>query len=98
MRVFISSTATLEEAIAFAEMIFTASGPIQLMTGHKSKGLEAPIVFHLDPWRVPGKKAVQIAEASGDTSQLEQEKNLEYVINTRAMEALYLINLDDMGA
>jgi len=95
MRVFISSTATLEEAVAFAQMIFNASGPIQLMTGHKSKGLEAPIVFHLDPWRVPGKKAIQIAESSGDTSQLEQEKNLRYVIETRAMDSLYLINMDD---
>ncbi len=95
MRVFLSSTDSLGEAMAFAEMIFSAAGPIQLMTGHKSKGGEWDTVYHLDPWRVPGKKAIALAEATGDTSQLEQEKNLRYVIETRSMKELFLIDMDD---
>lgn len=48
-----------------------------LTSGHRSKGLEWPIVVHLDPWRIPSKFAQR------DPTQMQQEKNLLYVIDTR---------------
>lgn len=92
LRVFAEASRTLDEAIAYANTIFNASGPIQLMTGHKSKGGEWPIVFHLDAFLVPSKWAVREAEETGDESKLIQEKNLKYVIETRAQESLIYIN------
>lgn len=91
--VFAEATNTLGSAIAHAEALFTAEGPIELMSGHKSKGLEWNDVFHLDPWRIPSQYAVTPEE-------LVQESNLEYVITTRAKRSLTLINLDqyDMEA
>jgi len=86
--VFAEATGTLGEAIAHAERLFAAEGPIELLSGHKSKGLEWDNVFHLDPWRVPSKYATRGEE-------LEQELNLEYVITTRAKQSLTLIDLDD---
>lgn len=86
--VFASATENLGGAIAHAERLFTAEGPIELLSGHKSKGLEWDSVFHLDPWRVPSKYAT-----SGEA--LEQELNLEYVITTRAKHSLTLIDLDN---
>lgn len=94
LRVFASAARTLDEAIAYAKAIFSASGPIQLMTGHKSKGGEWPVVFHLDSFLVPSKWALRAAEA-GDEGQLEQENNLKYVIETRSLESLIFINSED---
>jgi superfamily I DNA/RNA helicase len=88
MHVFGASAKTLREAIANAERLFSAEGPIELLSGHKSKGLEWDNVFHLDPWRVPSKFA-QSPEAK------EQEENLRYVITTRAKTSLTYIDLDD---
>jgi hypothetical protein len=65
---------------------------IILATGHKAKGLEWPIVVHLDPWRVPSKYALQRAEF-GDTAPLEQENNLRYVLETRSQNILVNANL-----
>jgi superfamily I DNA/RNA helicase len=95
-RVFAEFGNTLQEAIAYAERVFAQEGKILLMTGHKSKGLEFPHVFHLDPWRIPSKWAVEAA-AAGDDSKLVQEKNLDYVITTRAQESLTLVNLEDFA-
>ncbi|MCL5460465.1 ATP-binding domain-containing protein, partial [Loigolactobacillus coryniformis] len=58
----------------------TMSGPIQLMTGHKSKGLEFDNVFILDK---------QLLREEG------QDKNLLYVMQTRAKETLTYIYLND---
>ena len=86
--VFAEATGTLGAAIAHAEALFAAEGPIKLMSGHKSKGLEWDHVFHLDPWRVPS--------AFAKTSEeIVQERNIEYVITTRAKKSLTLINLDN---
>jgi DNA helicase-2/ATP-dependent DNA helicase PcrA len=87
LRVFNSFGTTLGGAIAYARHIFAATGPIQLLSGHKAKGLEFDIVYHLDPWRIPSKYAFSPAE-------LEQEQNLRYVITTRAKKALYMISSD----
>ncbi len=88
LRVFAEATETLGQAILHAERLFASEGPIELLSGHKSKGLEWDSVFHLDPWRVPSRFATK-GEA------LEQELNLEYVITTRAKESLTLIDLDN---
>ena len=50
---------------------------VVLTSGHRSKGLEWPIVVHLDPWRIPSKFAKR------SPTQMQQEKNLLYVIDTR---------------
>lgn len=95
LRVFAEFGRTLDESIAYAKHLFAASGPIELMTGHKSKGGEWDIVFHLDPFLVPSRWAIRAAEETGDESQLIQERNLKYVIDTRAKQSLYYINSDD---
>lgn len=51
------------------------------MTGHKAKGLEFDTVYHLNPYLI------------GDD---EQELNLRYVIQTRAANAYYEINSDNI--
>jgi len=79
---------TLRSAINRAEDLFKRDGPIQLMSGHKAKGLEFETVFHLDPWRVPTRWARE------GTEEWEQELNTRYVIETRFKENLYLVNSD----
>lgn len=74
LRIFARMGDVLGDAIAYAEHIFEVSGPIKLMTIHKSKGLEFPNVFILDPQLI-GKEG--------------QEPNLRYVGITRAKENLY---------
>jgi superfamily I DNA/RNA helicase len=96
LRVFAEVGATLDEAKAYAKMIFSASGPINLMTGHKSKGLEFDVVFHLNPSLIPSNWA-QRAAGEGDRSQLEQEYNLRYVIESRAKHSLFLVELEDFA-
>ena len=81
MRVFASHGSTLGTAIAYAEHLFAQRGTIRLLTGHKAKGLEFPTVFHLDPWLCRDE---------------EQDLNLRYVIQTRAMESYYEINSRDI--
>lgn len=88
LRVFASFGATLSEAIAYAEHLFASAGPIQLMSGHKSKGLEFDTVYHLDSWRIPSSYATS-------PDSIEQEHNIEYVINTRAKRELYFVNMED---
>lgn len=79
---------TLRTAIARAEGLFKQEGPIQLMSGHKAKGLEYETVFHLDPWRVPSRFARE------GTEEWEQEQNVRYVIETRFKQNLFLINTE----
>lgn len=91
LRVFASFGANLAGAIAYAEHLFQSSGPIQLLSGHKAKGLEWATVYHLDPWRIPN-------VYSTTSEELEQEENVRYVITTRAKEELYFVNLDQLTA
>ena len=90
LRVFAGFGSTLGQCIAFCEHIFAAKGPIQLLSGHKSKGLEWDTVYHLDPQRIPSPWA-KTGEA------LEQELNVRYVIETRAKNALYFVRLEDFN-
>lgn len=80
---------TLYEAIANAEDLFKQDGPIQMLSGHKAKGLEWDTVFHLDPWRVPSKFVKTGSE------EWEQEQNVRYVIETRFKRELFLIDAED---
>lgn len=75
MTIFAEEGETLADAIAYANHLFETQGPIRLMTGHKSKGLEFDHVFILD------KHLVRIEE-------YQQERNLLYVMQTRAKETL----------
>lgn len=77
MQVFAGFGESLGQAISYAEHLFAQKGSIQLLTGHKAKGLEWPTVYHLDSFLL------------GDT---EQEENLRYVILTRAMDSYYEID------
>lgn len=88
--VFAKNGENLAAAIAYAEDIFKQKGPIQLCSGHKSKGLEWDTVFHLDPWRVPSKFATS-------HESKEQELNVRYVIETRPKDSLFLANAEDFG-
>jgi hypothetical protein len=73
IRVFLDRTDTLGEAIAYAENVLSATGKIDLLTGHKSKGHEWSDVYFLDEQLI------------GDE---DQEPNLRYVIATRTLANL----------
>lgn len=90
LRVFAAFGPTLGAAIAYCEHLFAAKGPIQLLSGHKAKGLEWDTVYHLDPHRIP-------SPYSRDGEALEQELNVRYVIETRAKVALYFVRLEDFN-
>lgn len=79
MAIFAGFGQTLSQAVAYVDHIFKQQGTIKLMTGHKAKGGEWPIVYHLDP---------QLCRDD------EQDLNLRYVITTRAEEELYEIHSD----
>jgi ATP-dependent exoDNAse (exonuclease V) beta subunit len=83
--VFAEQGEDLSEAIAYAEHLLASSGPVQLMTIHKSKGLEFPSVYLLDKHLIR-------------TSDNTQEQNLLYVAITRAKEELYYITSEGFQA
>jgi hypothetical protein len=91
LRIFAEQGETLAAGIAYAEYLFSSSGSIQLLSGHKAKGLEWDTVYHLDPWRIPSKYATS-------EEDFEQELNVRYVIETRVKRELYLINLENLVA
>lgn len=68
---------------------------ITLSTIHKAKGLEWPVVVHLDPWRIPSRFAQKAFEA-GNPIPLQQDMNLRYVCETRTQDKLILANLKNM--
>lgn len=59
---------------------------IMLCTIHKSKGLEADVVYILNEYLIPSKFA-------RSKEQLRQEQNLKYVARTRAKKELYYLRL-----
>lgn len=79
IEIFLRQGKNLGEAIAYAERILAAAGPIKLMTGHKSKGLEFDNVFILDQSLIKDD---------------QQDKNLRYVMQTRAKSTLTYITSD----
>jgi superfamily I DNA/RNA helicase len=73
-----------------------SEGDCELSTIHRAKGLEKPVVMHLDPWRIPSKYALEAASI-GDMRQLNQENNLRYVGETRTRRVFVEANVDDFG-
>lgn len=78
LRIFARHGDTLRDIMGYAEYLCNVSGPIKMMTGHKSKGLEFPNVFILD------KHLLRLQEGS-------QDRNLLYVMQTRAQSVLTYI-------
>lgn len=81
MKVFIEQGETLGDAIAYAEHVMKATGPIKLMTGHRSKGLEFPNIFILDRHLINVERT--------------QDNNLLYVMQTRSQETLTYVRSED---
>jgi F-box protein, helicase, 18 len=77
LSIFASFGKDLGQAVTYVKHMFEQQGSIKLLTGHKSKGGEWDTVYHLDPWLCRDE---------------EQDKNLRYVITTRAKESLYEID------
>lgn len=77
MRIFAEHGDTLGSAISYAEHIFVQRGAIALLTIHKSKGLEFPNVYLLDPFLMDDR---------------EQDLNLKYVAITRSAQNLTILD------
>lgn len=77
MRVFADHGTDLSSMLSYAQLIFSQAGPVRLLTGHKSKGLEFPNVYWLDP---------------DLCDQREQDRNLAYVITTRSENILNTVD------
>lgn len=91
LRVFADFGDTLGKACAYAEHLFATTGTIQLLSGHKAKGLEWDVVYHLDPHRIP-------SPWSRGEEDFEQERNVRYVIETRAKRGLFLVTMEGFDA
>jgi superfamily I DNA/RNA helicase len=72
------------------------NGTVTLASIHRSKGLEWDTVVHLDPWRIPSKFALAMAD-KGNLGPLGQEYNLKYVAETRTKHTLVLANSEDFS-
>lgn len=72
---------------AFKKLFEGSEDIISLCTIHKSKGLEANVVYILNENLIPSKFA-------RSEQQLIQEQNLKYVARTRAKEEMYFLNID----
>jgi|SRR5215467_1360484 len=82
LKVFATWGATLGQAVGYAEHIFKQqNGSITLTTGHKAKGKEWDVVYHLDPHLLRDD---------------DQDLNLKYVITTRARQRLYEVTSKDI--
>lgn len=81
MRIFAEQGPNLGAAIAYAEHLMSARGPITLSTIHKAKGLEWSHVIILDRHLI----------RKGD----QQEGNLLYVAQTRTKDTLWYLNSGD---
>ena len=88
LSVFLAPPAkTLEDALLKLERVFNATGPISLMTIHKSKGLEFPVVHILDAG------LIKVIDPNTGRQNV-QEANLLYVAQTRAKTRLTYITSD----
>lgn len=84
---FCSSLDKVETLIEKLKTLFiNKENAITLCTIHKSKGLEADVVYILNEYLIPNKFAKS-------KEQLRQEKNLKYVARTRAKKELYFLDL-----
>lgn len=79
--IFVNEGTTLQKAIDYAERVMSVAGPVKLMTGHKAKGLEFKTIFLLDKILLNQKD--------------DQDKNLLYVMQTRAKDRLVYVESDN---
>lgn len=80
---------TVSQLVSFLKTLFVEDGKpgVTLCTIHKSKGLEADVVYILEESLIPNPMA--------KTSEMKtQEWNLKYVARTRAKEALYFLTIE----
>lgn len=89
LRIFLDHGETLGGAINYAEHLMTVTGPIKMMTGHKSKGLEFPHTFILD------RHLLRTVEDEEGGRGMNQDRNLLYVMQTRAQEMLTYITSEN---
>lgn len=75
------------------DLFARANARVTLASVHKAKGLEWPVVIVIDPWRF--RAGIRKALDRGDEIGAEQERNCQYVAETRAQRVLGLVNLDD---
>lgn len=80
LKVFAGWGKDVDQACRYAEHIFHQQGAITLTTGHKAKGKEWDIVYHLDRQLL---------------GQDDQDLNLKYVIQTRSKDVMYEITTAD---
>lgn len=80
VKIFLSQSQDLGGAKEVLSRLMLASGNISLMTGHKAKGLEFPHVYFYLPELI--------------NREDDQEANLYYVIQTRALKSLHYVNDD----
>ena len=83
LRVFCEGGETLGAIMRFAENLLAQTGPVKLMTIHKSKGLEFDHVFILN------RDLINLKDP--------QDRNVLYVGQTRAKQSLTYIRLEDFN-
>lgn len=78
----------------FIQRLFSdrPNGELILSSGHRSKGMEWDWVMHLNPENLPSRQAVNAAR-NGNVAPMLQEKNLQYVIETRTKHTLVMASL-----
>lgn len=90
LKIFLDQGETLGAAKAYADHLMNSTGPIKLMTGHKSKGLEFDNVFILD------RELLRIKDDNGyERAGKNQDKNLLYVMQTRSKLNLTYISSEN---
>lgn len=86
---------TVGDLRAILQRVFSReNGQVILSSIHRAKGLEWPLVVHLDPFRIPSKQAL-FEDANGNSAPLEQEYNLRYVAETRTKHTLISACIED---
>lgn len=76
----------LTDAGMLQSYVPAADHEINIMTLHKSKGLEFNIVFHMDMYKYI------ISDDWGDADEIAQMLNLHYVGVTRSIDVCYIMN------
>lgn len=90
-----SNPKTAGELRSVLQRVFSRdNGQVILSSIHRAKGLEWPLVVHLDPWRIPSKQAL-FEDANGNPGPLNQEYNLKYVAETRTKHTLINANSEE---
>ena len=93
---------TLEEFLFYSNQVSTRNAEenggdkVSLMTIHKAKGLEFPVVFvaGLSNGLLPHRKSIQYQDGEIVPESVEEERRLCYVAMTRAKDRLYLSSIE----